>query len=464
MKLKMKAALIVIVFQLVLLEITTCVPVASKDEAKSSEKITEESGDPCDLMELENISNCADKDDECSRKNEENDSKRKEICLKHPNCSYCETNGNSSNIEVLEVDPEIVAPIGESHEALDELRSPSQKLIERNIIIENDNETHFYRGFIESGANITTVIRLTNLIKNENIINMPTTLNNTNINNIHIYHNKTSEEGGKFGLGFNEDGPCCFAVEPKVCKQSTAGTKCRHKKKKVCGHQCTSKIIHPKKNSCSYTATHIICPNNQYQPGFYPPPAFYPSSNPAFFPPGFPGFVPQNPPSLDEFDDDEDLPLFPEDDLLKNPESGWVVGPEKCKIVSEDGLQIFNCTNKGIDFEHPFARNSESESIRRDVRHAGHPQSPQMLNQGMPQAPYYPVIPVVVMQPMPFYVPQYYPQQPPMNYYQPHQIPQPPIADRESFLENDDTNEINSYQKPRRHSRKHHPIVMDEEL
>lgn len=479
MKLELKAAVFLFAaFWFV--QTAICVPVASKDVEKRAENSSKESEDPCDLEELENIPKCADDDENCSEKNVQKRAKRETLCEKNPNCSYCGTlvTGNSTDVEEepLVVAPEIVAPLddddyseGETTEPADELRAPPQKLIERNIIIENDNETQYYRGFIESGANITTIIRLTNLIKNENIINMPTTLNNTNINNIHIYNNKTSEEGGKFGLGYNEEGPCCFQVEQKSCKQSTAGQKCRHKKRKVCGHQCTSKIIHPKKNLCSYTPQwpYVICPNTQQpqqqQPGFYPP-AFYPPPNAGFYPPGYPGYFPQNLPSLDEFDDDEDLPLFPEDDLLKNPESGWIVGPEKCKIVSEDGLQIFNCTNKGHEFDHPYARNTVSESVKRDARHAIYPQQHQQpSNQQIPpQMPFYPVVyqPVIMMQPMPYYMPQFYPQQPPpMTYFNPQQIPQPPIVDRDS--ENDETNEISSYQKPRRHSRKHHPIVMD---
>jgi hypothetical protein len=470
MKLAMKITAFLVV-AVCYTQLTSCVPISSKnvDETKKSEE-------PCDLEELENIPKCEVDDKDCDATNVQKRAKRQTLCAKNPNCSYCGMlipgDLTDTEEEPLVVVPEIVEPtVLKSGNSTDEIREPPRKLIERNIIIENDNETQYYRGYIESGANITTVIRLTNLIKNENIINMPTTLNNTNINNIHIYQNKTSDEGGKFGLGFDEKGSCCFAVEPKNCKQSTSGTKCRHKKYKVCGRQCTSKIIHPKKNSCTYTQQwpYVVCPNNQ-QPGFYPPsnmPGFYPppNNNPGFYPPGYPGFYPQNPPTLDEFDDDEDLPLFPDDDTLENPEEGWIVGPEKCKIVSEDGLQIFNCTNKGVEFEHPYARNTVSESIKRETRHTNHQQGETVQKKMMQQQmmPYYPVMyqPVVMYQPMPVYLPQYYAQPSPMNYYQPQQIPQPPIDNRDSYFENDETNEINSYQKSRKHSRKHHPVVMD---
>lgn len=465
MKFELKTAAFLFVV-LCYIQTTTCVPIAQKNSNQTEIDKSTELADPCE--ELEALPKCNDNDEECAEKDRK---KRQTLCEKNPSCCGKLISGElDDNEEPLEVDPEVVAPI--TVERNDKLEAPAKKLIERNIIIENDNETQYYRGYVESGANVTTIIRLTNVIKNENIINMPTTLNNTNINNVHVYQNRTSEEGGKFGLGYTEKGSCCLAVEPKRCKQSTAGTKCHHKKQKVCGRQCTSKVIHPKKNDCSYTPQwpYVICPNNQHQqPGFYPPnnPGYYPPSNPGFYPGNqgfYPGYYPQNPPAIDEFDDDDDLPMFPDDDLLENPESGWVVGPEKCKIVSEDGLQIFNCTNKGVEFEHPFARNTASEPIKREARHANYHSGFPSPNQMMQQPMMYPVMyQPIMMQPMPVFYPPYYGQPQQMNYYQAQQIPQPPVDD---FSENDETNEIPSFEKPRKHSRKHHPIVMeiDEEL
>lgn len=448
-------------------QLTFCVPVAPKDAAKTTSK---ESDAPCDLVELENIPTCAVDDKSCNSSNEQKVAKRKIACAEHPNCPFCESSfaGEFTDEEPEVVQPEIVAPIFENAPAISdsgetpnilppaEIRAPSQKLIERNIIIENDNETQYYRGFIESAANITTIIRLTNLINNTNIVNMPTTLNNTNINNIHIFQNKTGEEGGKFGLGFTEKGPCCYMVEPKNCRRSTSGTKCRQNRQKVCGRKCTSKVIHQPRNPCTYTPQwpYVACPPPQFQPGFYPPPQY---------PPGYyPG--PQNPPpDSGEFDVDDDLPLFPDDDLLENPESGWVVGSEKCKVVSEDGLLILNCTQKGLEFEHPFARNTVNEpsAVKREARHASNfgPMPSQMMQPPM----YYPVMyqPVYFQ---PVFMPQYYAQPPPMSFYPPQQIPLPPTADRDSYYEKND--EVISYQQPKKVGRKRHPIVVevDDEL
>lgn len=456
------------------LQLTVCVPLAKL-----------ESVDPCDLANLGNIPKCEVDDKMCKSSNEEKLAKRKSLCEKNSTCSYCHDLDSLTDQEPLFVDPEIVAPIDgpqpandDSEEAgePDAIRAPIPKLIERNIIIENDNETQYYRGFVESGANITTIIRLTNLINNTNIVNMPTTLNNTNINNIHIHQNKTSNEGGKFGMGYTENGPCCFAVEPKSCMRSTSGTKCHQKKQKVCGRQCTKKVIHRvhhRQNPCynTYQWPYTSCPPSQpqYNPGFYP--GYYPVQQnppPQFYPGYYPVQQHQPPPVSDEFDDEDDIPLFPDDDLLENPESGWTVGSEKCKVVSEDGLQIVNCTT--VDFEHPFARNTvadESIALKREVRHTKH-----RAAQVQPPEMFYPVMnqPMGFYQPVyyqPVFMPQYYAQPVPMSYYQPPQLPLPPVVEQDSYFDNDfEESEATPHRKPKKSNSKRPPIVMevDDEL
>lgn len=88
-----------------------------------------------------------------------------------------------------------------------------------------------------TGHNITTVIKLTNLVNNTNIVNVPTSINSTNINNINL--NGTYGRG-EWGLGANKHGSCCIAVHPRSC----GGTSCRHARHRLCGPQCTSKVIH----------------------------------------------------------------------------------------------------------------------------------------------------------------------------------------------------------------------------
>uniref|UniRef100_A0A1B0D4X0 Uncharacterized protein n=1 Tax=Phlebotomus papatasi TaxID=29031 RepID=A0A1B0D4X0_PHLPP len=96
---------------------------------------------------------------------------------------------------------------------------------------------------LTSGRNITTVIKLNNYINNTNVVNVPTNVNATHVNNIHIYTN-SSRSGGKYGLGYSQKGDCCLSVQPKSCHASSQGYRCHHKRRRTCGHQCKSRIIH----------------------------------------------------------------------------------------------------------------------------------------------------------------------------------------------------------------------------
>lgn len=116
------------------------------------------------------------------------------------------------------------------------------------------------------GHNITTIIKLNNYINNTHTINIPTNVNSTNINTIHVYTNKT--EGGRFGLGETPEGSCCFAVHPKTCRSSTNGLRCHHKRHKTCGDQCKSRIIHvqsrsrcQKRGGCQSGVAYVPEPN-----------------------------------------------------------------------------------------------------------------------------------------------------------------------------------------------------------
>jgi hypothetical protein len=417
--------------------------------------------------------------------------KRQKICEENPQCSICNLNTQPEIMALNETDlmiePEIVPTLSPPSEVSVEKNIPINetiiidadistvtenqpinrndkeraKLIERNIVIANDNETHYYRGYVDPSSNITTIIRLTNLINNTNVINMPTTLNNTNINNIHVYSNKTSRNGGKFGLGYTEDGPCCWSTKQgSRCKKTTAGPKCEHKKVKVCGKQCTKKMIH-QKSPCNNIPQwpYVICPQ-QMNPGFSPYPYYaqYPH-------PSYPNFD-------DEFDDDDDddaaddLPLFPEDEELMNADSGWIVMQEKCKIVSEDGLHISNCTENNIEFEHPYARNSIDDQHKRTARHAGKfSQNMAPQNTYMPSQFYgFPMMQPIYLQPI--YIPQFYLPQPMNNYHLQQQLPFPPL-DSDQYYEEPviQPKAVNPYKKSRKHAKKH-PIVIehDDEL
>lgn len=461
-----------------LIELIGCAPTGNEESIIAE--------DPC---ESEELLICTDEnDDECKKTNNERSLKRQKICEENSQCIFCSldtlTEILTLNDTDLVIEPEIVPtlsppsadisaaksiPINETitidadistvTENLPINRNDKEpaKLVERNIVIANDNETHYYRGYVDPSSNITTIIRLTNLINNTNVINMPTTLNNTNINNIHVYSNKSSNNGGKFGLGYTEEGPCCWTMKPgNRCKKTTVGPKCEHKKVKVCGKQCTKKMIH-QKSPCNSIPQwpYVICPQ-QMNPGFSQYPIqYYPPS------PSYPQFE-------DDFDDDDDLPLFPEDEELLRAESGWVVMQEKCKIVSEDGLHISNCTENNIEFEHPYARNSIDDQQKRTARHAGKfQQNIPTQNPYMPQQFYgYPMMQPIYLQPIPIYIPQYYPQQQLMMNNYPQQLPFPPLETDQYYEEPIiQQKAVNPYKKSRKHAKKH-PIVIehDEEL
>uniref|UniRef100_A0A1L8DP10 Putative conserved secreted protein n=2 Tax=Nyssomyia neivai TaxID=330878 RepID=A0A1L8DP10_9DIPT len=93
------------------------------------------------------------------------------------------------------------------------------------------------------GRNITTVIKLNNYINNTNVVNVPTNVNATHVNNIHIYTN-SSRSGGRYGLGYSPKGDCCLSVRPKSCHASSQGYRCHHKRRRTCGTQCKSRLIH----------------------------------------------------------------------------------------------------------------------------------------------------------------------------------------------------------------------------
>lgn len=115
------------------------------------------------------------------------------------------------------------------------------KALNRKVIIQGDDEDEEYEYHVPT--NVTTVIRLTNVVNNTNVVNVPTHVNTTNVNNIHIYSNITGVGDDQPASG-EEAEKCCTAVRPKTCHASTQGFKCQHKKFRTCGPQCTSKIVH----------------------------------------------------------------------------------------------------------------------------------------------------------------------------------------------------------------------------
>lgn len=136
----------------------------------------------------------------------------------------------------------------------------------RTIIIESeDGKREIFKARIEADRNITTIIKLTNIINNTNTLHFPTNLTTNNLNNIHIHkQNSTAED---FGLGVTEAGSCCYVVQPKRCYASSTGPRCHHKRHKTCGPQCKSQIIHAqsrkrcnKKGKCDNKVAYVPQP------------------------------------------------------------------------------------------------------------------------------------------------------------------------------------------------------------
>lgn len=126
---------------------------------------------------------------------------------------------------------------------------------------------------------MTTIIRLTNIINNTNTIHIPTNVTTTNLNNVHVHNlgkngtskNSSLDEGGDFGLGVTEEGPCCIVVRARSCSTTSTGPKCQHRKHKTCDSKvCTAKIMHAqyrrrcnRKGDCQKKVVYIPEPGPQ---------------------------------------------------------------------------------------------------------------------------------------------------------------------------------------------------------
>jgi hypothetical protein len=362
----------------ILIIVQTCQSLPLNSESKNVTEVEITSKTPKEIK-----IKCQNDDEKCEKRRK----KRQNLCEKHTDLCGSEEEEDEEDCDGDDCDDSIDY---NDNPGLNE--NDDQKNV-RDIIIEGNNETHHYRGIIESGANVTTIIRLTNVIENKNYIDMPTTLNNTNVNNIHIYNNHSSETGGKFGLGYTKDGPCCYSIKPKNCRLTSAGEQCKNQRKKVCGKFCKSRVIRHTQMKHNHPQIPYQMPmQNFYYPQQFP---FYPQQMPQI-----PYFMPQNYDSYDEDEDvDEEIVVFNKND------KEWIKVAEKCKIVSEDGLKIFNCTDD--EYEHPFAANINTDvngaRVRRHKKHISNHKEDHESSY-YPQPIYYPV--PVYMQPMQMFIPQ----------------------------------------------------------
>lgn len=122
------------------------------------------------------------------------------------------------------------------------------------------------------GQNVTSVIRLTNIVNNTNRIEAPVNITTTDLDGTpSLVSNDTREQinatvppaeesstGGKFGFGYSKTGPCCIAIRPKSCRASSNGLRCHHRRHRTCGSQiCVSRTIHVQlRQRCNHHGQH----------------------------------------------------------------------------------------------------------------------------------------------------------------------------------------------------------------
>ncbi|XP_065354692.1 uncharacterized protein LOC135949154 [Calliphora vicina] len=120
-------------------------------------------------------------------------------------------------------------------------------LVKEKIVVQGINDTDF-TPMSATPLNTTNIIRLTNQIRNV-IESHQGNITYRNENIVHVHQN-ISRVGGKYGLGYNNTDPCCIIVRSsKNCeiKPFSTATRCHHKRHRVCGKQCKSRVMMAKR-------------------------------------------------------------------------------------------------------------------------------------------------------------------------------------------------------------------------
>lgn len=109
------------------------------------------------------------------------------------------------------------------------------ELIEEAPVLQGVNDTA-YVAPPQPALNTTNIIRLTNEISN--------TINQQiNLKNVLVQQN-SSLVGGRFGLGFDESGPCCHVVMRNCTEGSEENTDCKERSRhRVCGKRCLARTM-----------------------------------------------------------------------------------------------------------------------------------------------------------------------------------------------------------------------------
>ncbi|EDW84148.2 uncharacterized protein Dwil_GK13299 [Drosophila willistoni] len=112
------------------------------------------------------------------------------------------------------------------------------ELHEKPLVVQGVNDTDFaVQPVAQVPLNTTNIIRLTNEINN--IIKHD--IQNRNEVNVQVQQN-VSHIGGRFGLGYNEQGPCCYVVRrSKECEHKD---NCKERsRQRVCGERCQARVM-----------------------------------------------------------------------------------------------------------------------------------------------------------------------------------------------------------------------------
>ncbi|XP_032293723.1 uncharacterized protein [Drosophila virilis] len=123
------------------------------------------------------------------------------------------------------------------------------ELTDEPLLVQGVNDTS-YVAPAQPALNTTNIIRLTNEINNI----IKTKIQGRNEVNVKVHQN-VSQVGGRFGLGYNEQGSCCYVVRrERICEHKEH---CReHSRHRVCGERCQARVMHAKRV--------VIC--EKYQP------------------------------------------------------------------------------------------------------------------------------------------------------------------------------------------------------
>ncbi|KAH8342160.1 hypothetical protein KR074_002336, partial [Drosophila pseudoananassae] len=112
------------------------------------------------------------------------------------------------------------------------------ELFSKPVMVQGVNDTDL-RAEPQVPVNTTNIIKLTNEIRN--IIKHE--IQQRNEVNVQVQQN-VSQVGGRFGLGYSDQGSCCYVVLMDRKCDKNAGDDCREKsRQRVCGERCQARVM-----------------------------------------------------------------------------------------------------------------------------------------------------------------------------------------------------------------------------